>query len=354
MAWMSFADRRGRGWCVDLDRVSQILYSEVFSYEKKRRATRVEEDNGIYPDTVRIEIDYHNMRSVVRARATREYQRFVDTLSNDGSAAYAMLVTARTQAVESDAYVRRRQRRAASETAQNLNRAVRTAETGLAVARFIRDTSASVLIIGSTVIPGATPALVALTGGSLLQGYGTYQDTGNVGAAVIQASTSFVFGLVPLGFTSLAGRTARELAAAESRALFVVGVHNAFFSNSVVSLALGEDVKPAIIGAATNAGLGGVVEVVGGDFFNSLAVPVRVAAQHAAGLGTGAASSAITEAAVGSVQRQIAPISGRISPSCAVVDARHQDYVQLFAMNSVRDDLLPPSRQEFLRALRES
>ncbi len=365
MAWMSVADRIGRGWRVDLDRVSQIFYSEAFSFEKHSRARIRDEDNGIYPDTVRIIFNFHNMRSVVRAKAVKKYRRFLDTLYNDGSAAFEILANARMDAVHKEAVVRHMQDEASSRTARNLDSAVNTAEAGLEGARFTRDLSANVLIIGSSLIaPGsgaAVASVAALAAGSALQGTGTYQDTGNIGAAVLQGTTSFVFGLIPLGPTTLVGRTASQLSRAESRALFVVGIQNDILSNVSVSLALGQDVQPALINAATNAGLGAVVGSVGDNFFKSLAYPIEIIARHLTNLGRGAVSSAVTEAMTEDVERPIAPIRGHLSPSCAVVaaranvlglspDQRHahaENFVRLYAMSLAPEMILPTSQQNF-------
>ena len=75
--------------------------------------------------------------------------------------------------------------------------------TGLVeAAQFVRDTSADVVIIGSTIATGGA-ATGLLVGGSTLKGIGKYQDTDSVGAAVITGAGNIVLGAFKIGGAKL-------------------------------------------------------------------------------------------------------------------------------------------------------
>lgn len=68
--------------------------------------------------------------------------------------------------------------------------------------RFIRDTSADVVAIGSTIATGGAAAGL-LGASSALKGYGKYQDTGKVGASVLYGAGSMALGAFKVGSAKL-------------------------------------------------------------------------------------------------------------------------------------------------------
>jgi len=88
--------------------------------------------------------------------------------------------------------------RAWRRTSESIDGAVSRGEAAAAAARKVRDLSATVLVIGSSFMTGGASVAV-LGGGSLLQGVAVWQDTGNVGSAVLQATGTFIVGVIPLG-----------------------------------------------------------------------------------------------------------------------------------------------------------
>lgn len=68
--------------------------------------------------------------------------------------------------------------------------------------RFVRDTSADVVAIGSTIATGGAAAGL-LGASSALKGYGKYQDTGRVGASVLYGTGQLVLGAFKIGGAKL-------------------------------------------------------------------------------------------------------------------------------------------------------
>src|SRR2546426_344795 len=81
---------------------------------------------------------------------------------------------------------------------QSVNRAVEDYESNIEIARFVRDSSADGLMVGASVMTGGA-AVAALGGASFFKGTCKFQDTGSVGAGVMEGAGSFAFAYVKLG-----------------------------------------------------------------------------------------------------------------------------------------------------------
>jgi len=80
----------------------------------------------------------------------------------------------------------------------NINKAVDDYQSAVDVAKFVRDTSADGLMVGASVMSGGA-AVGFMGAGSFLKGEAKFQDTGSVGAGVMEGAGSFVFAYVKLG-----------------------------------------------------------------------------------------------------------------------------------------------------------
>jgi len=372
MGWMSWPDSGGNEWHVNLDGAAQIFYARTFADEKRSRARREVTENAaarstfsrefnIYPDTVNINFDFTDMRSVVRNRATRDFRRFRQVLlDGDGRRAFRLLVDARMETTRDEHAVERKIRQAQQETVENINRAVRFGQRSAEGLETVQQISAVTLIVGSAFLTGGW-SLAALGAGASLSGQGVYRDTGNVGAAVLTTTTSFVFGLIPVTRAAMVARG--ELAASERTALFLLGVKNNVLSETVTSLSQGRDLRTSVTRAMTNAGLQAVVDGVGESYFNQRPWPVRVSYETAGRRGRSAAADALTDRIL---RRQETPDPrGCWSLACAAMAIREEqeDQDRLVAENFVSfmamrrpvrlpEGAEPLSGEELLRAVR--
>jgi hypothetical protein len=89
-----------------------------------------------------------------------------------------------------------------SENAVRIQNAIESYSGAIEVARFVRDTSADGLMVGATIMTGGAGAAL-LGSASALKGYGKYQDTDSVGAAVMYGAGNFVFGAFKVGGATL-------------------------------------------------------------------------------------------------------------------------------------------------------
>lgn len=350
MAWMSVADARGRGWVVDLDSAAQLCYAEAFAYEQNDRTTFPERCRGAgYPTTYSAELRQEGFRAAVRQRADASFRAFQRQLWSDGEAAYRQLIALRRDAVRLTARLRERQSNASRQTSENIDRTVQRGEMLVSASRGVRDVSASVLVLGATFLSGGA-ALAALGAGSALRGTGTYQDTGNVGAAVLTSTTTFAFGMIPLARSSMLAPGA-TLAAGERTVMFFIGVHNNAATAAMNALVRGEDARSAITTSLVSAGMGWAVERVTGDFLKSLAFPARVATQTGLDrVRSTAASQVVRSAAV----RPLPDAEGALSVAVGVAAGgataeQAESFVQLFAMGPDLTGATAPEGTEWMR-----
>lgn len=80
----------------------------------------------------------------------------------------------------------------------SINKALSDYEASAEIARFVRDTSADGLMVGASVMTGGAAA-AALGGASFFKGVCRFQDSGSVGASVMEGAGSFAFAYVRLG-----------------------------------------------------------------------------------------------------------------------------------------------------------
>jgi hypothetical protein len=127
--------------------------------------------------------DVRNMRVEAKynaARIARRLEDMIEMTADRKEAFVAWIGTVQTQNM------------------QSIDKAVEDYEAGAEIARFVRDTSADGLMVGASVMTGGA-AVAALGGASFFKGVCKFQDTGSVGAGVMQAAGSLSFAYVKLG-----------------------------------------------------------------------------------------------------------------------------------------------------------
>lgn len=212
---MSIVTYDGQIWRIDWNIVGRILRGSAFA-----RATMVVGERNVNerffgPDTVTFEVDHTRRR--VRANEMHDnYCRDARSLENNPNALRNFL-RQRVQQFDRDKIAFRNALQSAThETMGNIDASVARAEFGLNAARFVRDRSVDALLIGAVFFTGPV-ALAVSAAGSTLRGAATYQDTDNVGLALMNASTSFVMTAIPIGRAVSQGTSAAANTVVQSR-----------------------------------------------------------------------------------------------------------------------------------------
>src|SRR5690606_37155944 len=125
---------------------------------------------------------------------------------------------------------------------QALERAVGRDQTAIDVAKVVRDSSATTLLIGATLLSGGTAgaAFATLATGSGLKATTKYQDTGNLGAASVELAGNLIFGMIPIG------RAGEALKGAEKAAVLIMQAN----WSATVSLVEGKSLSESLASGA--------------------------------------------------------------------------------------------------------
>ena len=262
MPWTVVVDAQGQRWGVNKEGVYLMLRAALRAEKIRARSQITSVDNGfLLPTTYLFETDWAGLRADVDQETTRFYMDAAERLSRDPGGMRANLLGMIGRGRSDFNAVEAMRRRATRQSSESISNNVEGWETALAVAQFTRDTSATILVVGAGLLSGGA-ALGVLGAGSVLRGTATYQDTGNVGAAVINGTGTFIVGMVGIA----GGNPA--LARSEQIQLMFVGSGLQGGVQGAQSLVEGKTPKQALQQAAVSAGFNLLGSAVGGRIEN--------------------------------------------------------------------------------------
>lgn len=211
-------------WAVDWTIVRLIVRSHANSLAILNNGVRSETSEVDWynpfswgmPDVVSYDVNWNQVRRE-RDRTTNEVLGdFRRNISNSVPGVKDRLQSLIFETESNRNIFRNNMNSATRETMRNINSSVEGYETAVSAARITRDVSAEVFLVGATFLSGGTAAL-AIAGGSAFKGVATFQDTGNVGAALIETTGSFIITIIPVargagGATAVAASRAETIA----------------------------------------------------------------------------------------------------------------------------------------------
>lgn len=150
------------------------------------------------PDVSHVEVDWDAVRRRTDVDTDQEMRDLAkQAQSNAAAVAYRVESMVETAARNKESFIDW-MGDVQTQNMKNIDKAVDDYQSHTEVARFVRDTSADGLMVGASVLSGGA-ALAVMGAGSTLKGTAKFQDTGSVGAAVMEGAGSFVFACVKLG-----------------------------------------------------------------------------------------------------------------------------------------------------------
>jgi hypothetical protein len=215
-------------------------------------------DGGLVnPNTFLVQTDWDSVRKSTDSATLTLFNDAETRIAIDGVAnmvinlaALRLETTQKTKALES------MQAKAQSDTFFSINATINGLEVAEDFAKFVRDASATALLAGAAVLTGGV-ALEVVAGASALKGVATFQDTGNVGAAVVQATGTFVVGALPIKAPGVVFSSAQD-----KILVFVASGMDGMFTG-VEAVAEGKSGSIALKQAAARAGLDALVGMSG-------------------------------------------------------------------------------------------
>ncbi|TVQ40990.1 MAG: hypothetical protein EA370_02840 [Wenzhouxiangella sp.] len=275
MDWVPFEDERGRRWEVDQLMLWMLIREYVHARNIYYRA-RVKVERRLFSANVTtVEVNWDGFGTAKNRDSEALYQETAEQLLASGAQGLEKVIIMRKRAREYCREFRRKQRKAQSDTMDSIDRSVRNLSAGETTARAVRDISAGTLVVGATFLTGGAAA-GALGAGSVLSGTGTYQDTGNLGAAAINATGTFVVGAIGMAGTAGGGvvRGAQALPGNQQAVLLLVGMKMDVSFNVAQGLVEGKELKDVVVPALVNTtlsnlGSAGAQSVLGRVFDSS-------------------------------------------------------------------------------------
>ena len=215
MPWINVHDNRGEDWALNQLGLWILIREYLHATILLDRARVVRQERWFGPDIVSVDVNFSGFRQEKDRESPTYYERMADMVMADGQTAFRELVRLRELTQQATSRLRTMQQESSSETMRNIDQSVSRGEATVEALQVVRDVSAGTLVVGATFLSGGA-ALAVLGGGSALKGTATYQDTGNVGAAMLDATATFTVGAIGIG---AAASTATTTTAA-SRSLF--------------------------------------------------------------------------------------------------------------------------------------
>jgi hypothetical protein len=193
-------------FAIDWSVVRRLVRSYYLSYYQLSYASEVTlSDSHWYnplswslPDVTNLEVDWDAVRRQTDADTDSEIQEMTGQAVRDAAG-----VAYRVEAMIDDAARRKEgylnwMGDLQTDNMKKINQAVNDYESHVEIAQFVRNASADGLMVGASVMSGGA-AVAVMGAGSTLKGTAKFQDTGSVGAAVMEGVGSFAFAFVKLG-----------------------------------------------------------------------------------------------------------------------------------------------------------
>jgi hypothetical protein len=248
MAWMKFRDARRQEWLLQQEGLwlfcQQYAYAQLMS--ERARAVPVRTPwYSIGPNISNVEVDFNGFRGEKTRRAEKTYDALTRASLLDATNVFGQLVQMKDELDFYTARLAQMKHRVAQRNAGSIESHVSFFGGSVAVARFVRDMSATAFLTIATVATGGAAAgaagvveaaggaaeaagvaeavgagrsLFTLTTagrmgvtaiGSAMKGLSTYEDSvlskgvswsdaGSVGAGLVQATSSFIVTAVPI------------------------------------------------------------------------------------------------------------------------------------------------------------
>ena len=195
-------------FAIDWDIVRRIVKSYHTAYLQYQYSREVAmSDSAWYnpfswslPDLTHVEVDWDSVQTGTQIETDFDVQEMREKAKTN-AAEVARRLEAMIDATRTNKeYFVDKMGAAQTKNMQAINKAVDDYDSHIEVARFVRDRSADGLMVGASVMTGGA-AVAVMGAGSVLKGQGKFQDTGSVGAGVMEGVGSFAFAYVKLGKT---------------------------------------------------------------------------------------------------------------------------------------------------------
>ena len=331
MSWEPTDDRQ---YAVDWQVVWRLVESYVRAKLQVDRSTVVSMRQSKWynpfswqlPDIRQVEVDWDALGDEVKVttflKANGMYSRGAAGGPAMRDVAYELQHLVRQTPHLKDQFVKK-MREASRQTMDAINRSVDSYQGTIDGLKVVRDTAATGLLIGATAATGGAAMGLGLAAGGTLKGWGKYQDTGKVGAAVMEGAGAVAFTLIPLGAELTRGQQAWLIVAQGEW-----DADTSLVEGKSLREAL-EDGTLSILGSAAGAGVGHFLEGESAKaFLDRVSAPINANIQGVDGAKLIAETlTKVTEGAVRAVPGAVrSALASRAAPTSPRGRSRYLDH----------------------------
>lgn len=203
-------DNHGTQFAVDWEAVSRLNNSYYRSEYQWRLSTVTKMSESAWynpfswslPTTKTVEVEWPKVREYGKYASDGDMAHFRQLASTDMRAVAEEVKYQVSQTTANLAQFKRQLKDVQIENTAVIEASVNEYEGLIEAARFVRDTSADVVVVGSTIATGGAAAGL-LGAGSAMKGIAKYQDTGSAGAALLQGGGTLFLGAFKIGGAKL-------------------------------------------------------------------------------------------------------------------------------------------------------
>jgi hypothetical protein len=201
MPWYRVTDSQHNSWQLNSDGVARIVRSYIYHRRLLERSRRVFHDSGSWflPDTVSYDTNFSGIVQYVDSEAGRWMSDAWVQSNLNGNGLFNSLVDLRQQAVRDGETYHRNSMQASHESQQNINRIADMDGSIVTGLQHVRNTSASILIAGATVVSGGTATALVAGAGAGLRFTSRIQEGGTIGQAAAETAVDMTVALITRG-----------------------------------------------------------------------------------------------------------------------------------------------------------
>jgi len=304
MPWQIIETRQEGRWVFNPDGIYLLIRAAVRAQIVRARSRVVTTDHGfLLPTTYCLETDWAGFRIEVERETARCWNDAQQQITLNPRLMRGTLLGLIADARRDITWVEEQRVSANSRSSSSIDSTVRGWETALTTARITRDASATILVVTAGVVSGGAgvalaagagmtgvstgTAMTTLAVGSVMRGAFTYQDTGNVGSAVINTVGTFTVGAIGIGAAGVA------MSGAETGTIIIIQSAGAGTTSGLQALAEGQGARRAAMTAVASFGAGAISGTVGSQL-GTMSLTTQISINGVADMMGNAAVGALT------------------------------------------------------------
>lgn len=274
MPWQIIETPLEGRWVFNPDGIYLLMRAAVRAQIVRARSRVVTTNHGfLMPTTYCLETDWAGFRVEVERETTRYWANARQQISLNPRLMRGSLLGLISDARRDINWMEEQRVSANHRSTTSIDSTVLGWERALDTAQVVRDGSATILVVAGGIVSGGAglalaggagltgvttgTAMTTLAVGSVMRGAFTYQDTGNVGSAVINTVGTFTVGAIGIGAAGAAMSTA------QTGTIILIQSAGAGTTTGLQSLAEGSSARQAAVSAVAAFGAGAISGAVG-------------------------------------------------------------------------------------------